>query len=51
MHLRPHRELDSEMTQAADPEDGDPVAGAGAGAAQRVEHGQAGARERRGVNS
>ncbi len=38
------------MTQAADPEDGDQITGPGAGAAQRVEHGQPRARDRRGVN-
>ena len=46
-----HRELHPEMTKPADPEDGDQIARSGAGAAQRIEHGQPGARERRGVNS
>ena len=38
------------MTQATNPEDGDQIAGPGAGAAQRIEHGQSRACERRGVN-
>ena len=44
------RELNPEMTKATDPEDGDQIAGPSAGAAQRIEHGQSRACERRGVN-
>jgi hypothetical protein len=45
-----HRELHPEVAQAADPKDGDQITGPGTGAAQRVEHGQPRARDRRGVN-
>src|SRR6185312_3654998 len=44
------RELDTEMTQSANPEDRDQITGPGAGVAQRIEHGDSRARERRGVN-